>query len=260
MLPARIVAAWMDRATRRAWRWLKPGLACVVPGACAQPSSMPDDPHMQQRARMVERQMVRRGIDNLRVLDAMRKVPRHLFVAPEQARHGYDDRPLSIGHGQTISQPYIVALMTQLAAPRQGDRVLEIGTGSGYQAAVLAELASEVYTIEIVEPLAAEARQRLEQLGYGNVSVRAGDGYGGWPEHAPFDIIVVTAAPERIPQPLLDQLGPGGRMVVPVGAQLPGQQLQLIDKQDDGSLRTTRVAPVRFVPFTRDEEASDARD
>lgn len=150
------------------------------------------------RAGMVERQLVRRDIDDTRVLEAMRKMPRHSFVDPEQAAHADDDRPLSVGHGHTISQPYIVALMTQLAAPRPGDRVLEIGTGCGYQSAVLAEIANEVYTIEIVELLAAGARQRLRQLGDGNVSVRASDGHAGWPVSAPFDIIVVTASLERI--------------------------------------------------------------
>ncbi len=200
---------------------------------------------------MVERQLAARDITDPRVLAAMRTVPRHRFVASDQAAAAYDDRPLSIGHGQTISQPYIVALMTQLADPRPGDRVLEIGTGSGYQAAVLAELAGEVYTIEIVEPLAQEAMRTLQHLGYDRVTVRAGDGYAGWPEYAPFDIVMLTAAPEQVPQPLLDQLKVGGRLLAPVGPQWSGQELRLIVKQADGTLRTTRLAPVRFVPFTR---------
>lgn len=234
-------------------------LGCMVLAACAQSPSAPDDAQARQRARMVERQIAARDVHDPRVLEAMRKVPRHLFVPPEQAAHAYEDMPLPIGLGQTISQPYIVALMTQLADPRPGDRVLEIGTGSGYQAAVLAELVSEVYTIEIVEPLAAEATHRLQELGYDNVQVRAGDGYAGWPEHAPFDIVMLTAAPEQVPQPLLDQLKPGGRLVAPVGSQLLGQELRLIRKRADGTLRTTRIAPVRFVPFTRKPDG-DALD
>ncbi len=259
MLPTQGLKRFLRRTRRRAPRWLALCLACAVPGACAQPATAPDDDQQQQRARMVERQLAARDIKDQRVLDAIRKVPRHRFVAPAQAASAYDDRPLSIGHGQTISQPYIVALMTQLADPQPGDRVLEIGTGSGYQAAVLAELAGEVYTIEIVEPLAAEATRRLKDLGYDNVEVRAGDGYAGWPEQAPFDIVMLTAAPGQVPQPLLDQLKPGGRLVAPVGSQLLGQELRLIEKRDDGSLRTTRVAPVRFVPFTRRPEG-DVRD
>jgi protein-L-isoaspartate(D-aspartate) O-methyltransferase len=258
VLPTQGLKRFLQRARRHAPRWLALCLACAVPGACAQPTVEPGD-FQQKRARMVERQLAARDIRDPRVLDAMRKVPRHRFVAAAQAANAYDDRPLSIGHGQTISQPYIVALMTQLADPRPNDRVLEIGTGSGYQAAVLAELAKQVYTIEIVEPLAAEATQRLRDLGYDNVEVRAGDGYAGWPEHAPFDIVMLTAAPEQVPQPLLDQLRPGGRLIAPVGSQLLGQELRLVEKRADGSLRTTRIAPVRFVPFTRQPEG-DARD
>lgn len=194
------------------------------------------------------------GIRDEKVLGVIRKVPRHEFIGQAMQGKAYQNSALPIGSSQTISQPYIVALMTQLADPQPGDRVLEIGTGSGYQAAVLAELAGEVFSIEIVEPLAAEASHRLRDLGYGNVAVRAGDGYAGWPEHAPFDIVMLTAAPEQVPQPLLDQLRPGGRLVAPVGSQLLGQELRLIEKRADGSLRTTRVAPVRFVPFTRKPE------
>ena len=187
-----------------------------------------------------------------RVKDAIARVPRHLFVPPAQRPYAYENRPLPIGHEQTISQPYIVALMTDLLKPRKEDRVLEIGTGSGYQAAVLAELVRSVYTIEIVEPLAVEARQRLERLGYRNVEVRTGDGYKGWEERAPFDAIMVTAGADEVPPPLLRQLKPGGRMVIPVGPAHSLQYLTLIEKQADGTIRSRRIVPVRFVPFTRE--------
>jgi protein-L-isoaspartate(D-aspartate) O-methyltransferase len=185
-----------------------------------------------------------------RVLAAMDKVPRHRFVLPGDERYAYANRPLPIGHGQTISQPFIVALMTDLMEVKPGDRVLEIGTGSGYQAALLAELAGTVYTIEIVEPLAREAAERLKRLGYGNVVTKSGDGYQGWREHAPFDAIMVTAAPREVPQPLLDQLKPGGRLIVPVGGQAAGQSLLLIEKQPDGSVTRRTILAVRFVPLT----------
>lgn len=187
-----------------------------------------------------------------RVKDAMARVPRHLFVPPSQQPYAYENRPLPIGHEQTISQPYIVALMTDLLKPGKEDRVLEIGTGSGYQAAVLSGLVKTVYTIEIVAPLAAEARERLARLGYRNVEVRTGDGYKGWPEHAPFDAIMVTAGAAEVPPPLLEQLKPGGRMVIPVGPAASIQYLTLIEKQPDGSIQRRRVLPVRFVPFTRE--------
>jgi protein-L-isoaspartate(D-aspartate) O-methyltransferase len=183
-----------------------------------------------------------------RVMAAMAKVPRHEFMPESVRRDAYANRPLPIGLGQTISQPYIVALMTDLMEVKPGDRVLEIGTGSGYQAAVLAELAGTVYTVEIVEPLAREARERLK--GYRNVITRIGDGYQGWPEHAPFDSIMVTAAPREVPQPLIDQLKPGGRLVVPVGAQASGQSLLVIEKQADGRITRRSVLAVRFVPLT----------
>ena len=186
-----------------------------------------------------------------RVLEAMRRVPRHRFVAPEAERYAYENRPLAIGHGQTISQPYIVALMTHLARPGPEDRVLEVGTGSGYQAAVLAELVRAVYTIEIVEPLGIAARERLAALGYRNVEVRIGDGYQGWAEQAPFDAIVVTAGAAEVPPPLVAQLKPGGRMVIPVGPAGAIQYLTVIEKRPDGTTTSRRVAPVRFVPFTR---------
>ena len=186
------------------------------------------------------------------VMAAMGKVPRHRFVPALQDIFAYDNRPLPIGEGQTISQPYIVALMTDLLDPKSADTVLEVGTGSGYQAAVLAELVAKVYTIEIVEPLARRARQVLGELGYRNVEVRVGDGYGGWPAAAPFDAIIVTAAPAAVPQPLIDQLKPGGRMVIPVGGSSDVQQLLLVEKQSDGRTTTRRALPVRFVPLTRD--------
>jgi protein-L-isoaspartate(D-aspartate) O-methyltransferase len=187
-----------------------------------------------------------------RVKDAIARVPRHLFVPPAQQPYAYENRPLPIGHNQTISQPYVVALMTDLLKPGKQDRVLEIGTGSGYQAAILAELVRSVYTIEIVEPLAVEARERLGRLGYRNVEVRTGDGYKGWAEQAPFDAIMVTAGADEIPPPLLRQLKPGGRMVIPVGPAGSVQHLTLIEKQADGSIHSRRIVPVRFVPFTRE--------
>ena len=196
---------------------------------------------------MVQTQIAARGIRDERVLAAMRRVPRHLFVDPADVAEAYDDHPLPIGHDQTISQPYIVAIMSELARVRPGARVLEVGTGSGYQAAVLAEMGATVWTIEIVEPLASSARDRLRRLGYRNVTVRAGDGYRGWPEHAPFDAIVVTAAPPEIPQPLKDQLAVGGRLVVPVGEGV--QDLVVLTRTADGFDRET-VEAVRFVPMT----------
>jgi protein-L-isoaspartate(D-aspartate) O-methyltransferase len=202
----------------------------------------------EARRRMVERQLRARDITDARVLSVMGRVPRHRFVAREMDAEAYDDHPLPIGHAQTISQPYIVALMTQLAKPSAGCRTLDVGTGSGYQAAILAELCKEVYSIEIVPPLAEEARKRLTELGYKNITVRAGDGYRGWPEHAPFDVILVAASPDHVPQPLIDQLAPGGRLVLPVGGY--PQQLTVIEKQKDGSVRRKSVAPVMFVPMT----------
>jgi protein-L-isoaspartate(D-aspartate) O-methyltransferase len=186
------------------------------------------------------------------VMGAMGKVPRHRFVPFLQDAFAYENRPLPIGEGQTISQPYIVALMTDLLDPKPADTVLEIGTGSGYQAAVLAELVAKVTTIEIVAPLGRRAMQLLGELGYRNVDVRIGDGYAGWPAGAPFDAIIVTAAPSAIPQPLIDQLKPGGRMVIPVGGPMDVQQLLLVEKLSDGRTTTKRTLPVRFVPLTRD--------
>ena len=193
-----------------------------------------------------------RGSDGLSptVLGAMREVPRHEFV-PENVRGAaYENRPLPIGYGQTISQPYIVALMTDLARPESDDVVLEIGTGSGYQAAVLSRLVDRVHTIEIVEPLARQAKERLDGLGYHNISVRQGDGYHGWPEHAPFDAILVTAAASHVPPPLVAQLKPGGRMVIPVGPPFMAQNLMLVEKDPDGRVHTRVLLPVSFVPLT----------
>jgi protein-L-isoaspartate(D-aspartate) O-methyltransferase len=185
-----------------------------------------------------------------RVMEAMAKVPRHEFVPPGERRNAYANRPLPIGMGQTISQPFIVALMTDLMDIKPGDKVLEIGTGSGYQAAVLAELAGTVYTVEIVEPLAREAEERLRRLGYRNVMTRIGDGYLGWAEEAQFDSVMVTAAPREVPQALIDQLKPGGRLVVPVGGQAAGQSLLLVEKQPDGRVTRRTILAVRFVPLT----------
>ena len=184
------------------------------------------------------------------VMNAMRKVERHRFVAPDQASSAYRNHPLPIGSGQTISQPYIVALTTDLVEPKPDHRVLEIGTGSGYQAAVLAEIVAQVYSIEIVEPLARQAQQRLRDLGYRNVEVRVADGHRGWPEVAPFDGIVVTAAAAQVPQALIDQLKPGGRMAIPVGPSHRTQDFMLIEKRPDGSMAQRVVLPVRFVPMT----------
>jgi protein-L-isoaspartate(D-aspartate) O-methyltransferase len=199
---------------------------------------------------MVERQIAARGVRDKRVLEAMRNVPRHWFVPWSAAQEAYDDSPLRIGHGQTISQPYIVALMTELLELKPSDKVLEIGTGSGYQAAVLAELADQVYTIEIIEPLGRKAMATLKERGYRNVHVRIGDGYQGWPEEAPFDAIIVTCAPESPPPPLVEQLAIGGRMCIPVGPEWGTQHLIQLRKGPDGTLERKRVEWVRFVPMT----------
>ncbi|MGD9788753.1 MAG: protein-L-isoaspartate(D-aspartate) O-methyltransferase [Sulfuricellaceae bacterium] len=192
------------------------------------------------------------GIGELdsRVMAAMAEIPRHAFVPQELHSRAYDNGPLPIGHGQTISQPFIVALMTALLQPEADHRVLEVGAGSGYQAAVLSRLVARVYTVEIVEPLASAAAERLKTLGYGNVEVRCGDGYRGWPELAPFDGILVAAAAPHVPQPLVDQLKPGGKLVIPVGQPYSAQELLLIDKLDSGELRRRSVLPVAFVPLT----------
>ncbi len=197
---------------------------------------------------MVERQIEARGVKDTAVLKAMRQVPRHLFVPVSYAPQAYWDGPLAIGHGQMISQPYIVAFMAEALRLRGDDRVLEIGTGSGYQTAVLAQLARDVFSIEIVKPLAERAAAKLKNLGYANVQVRVGDGYQGWPEHAPYDAILVSAAPDHIPQPLLDQLAVGGRMILPLGKKF-SQDLMLIRRTHSGYERTP-LLPVAFVPMT----------
>ena len=200
-----------------------------------------------ERRNMVDQQILNRGIRNPRVLDAIRNVPRHRFV-PEDYRHmAYSDRPLPIGHEQTISQPYIVALMTDYLNLKEGEKVLEIGTGSGYQAAVLAELVDQVYSLEIVSELAQRARKTIGDLGYDNVHIRTGDGYKGWPENAPYDAIIVTASPTDVPPPLKEQLAEGGRMVIPVGG--PVFQKLVLLRKIDGKVRQTDVTSVRFVPM-----------
>lgn len=200
------------------------------------------------RHRMVKNQIQGRGISNVKVLEAMKKVPRHLFVPKEYQKEAYNDYPLPIGYGQTISQPYIVAYMTDVVKPGSKMKALEIGTGSGYQAAVLAEIVDQVYTIEIVPELARESAEKLK--GYDNIHCRYGDGYRGWPENAPFDIILVTAAAETIPQPLIDQLAENGKFVIPVGKPSAVQELQLVTKRN-GKIETKHLTLVRFVPFMR---------
>jgi protein-L-isoaspartate(D-aspartate) O-methyltransferase len=221
------------------------------------PAGMPD-PYAGLRKRMVTEQIQRRGVRDPRVLRAMTSVPRHLFVPEAMRGRAYDDTPLPIGQGQTISQPYIVAFMTEAVRPGPEDRVLEIGTGSGYQAAVLAAIVKEVFTIEIHEELARAARERLAGTGHHNVTVRHGDGYFGWPEHAPFDAIVVTAAPASVPQPLLDQLKAGGRMVIPVDRDdaAGAQDLVRYTRTETGFERET-LLPVRFVPMTGESRRPD---
>ena len=213
------------------------------------------DAYQEAREQMVREQIEARGVHEARVLAAMRKVPRHLFVRPGDVSYAYVDSPQPIGYGQTISQPFIVAFMTEALELKPQDRVLEIGTGSGYQAAVLAELVQDVYTIEIVDPLAKEAEKRLRRLGYSNVHVRIGDGYRGWPEAAPFDAIMVTAAPGHVPQPLIDQLRDGGRLVLPVGRW--EQNLIRLRRTPKGVQQET-LLPVRFVPMIGEADKESA--
>jgi protein-L-isoaspartate(D-aspartate) O-methyltransferase len=222
-------------------------------GSCgAQPVPEPGPDFQTLRRTMVEQQLASRDISDRRVLETMAQVPRHLFVPDTLQAAAYEDRPQLIGEGQTISQPYIVALMTQLVRPKPGDRVLEVGTGSGYQAAVLSSLCREVYTIEIVEPLAAEAAARLSRLGYDNIRTRTGNGYLGWPEAAPFDGILVTAGATEIPPALIEQLKPGGRMIIPVGEILALQVLKIVEKDSSGGIQVRDHIPVRFVPLRRE--------
>jgi protein-L-isoaspartate(D-aspartate) O-methyltransferase len=229
------------------WQWLAIGL---LAGVGCNHATAPNGDFAAQRQRMVQEQLMPRGIHEERVLAAMAKVPREEFVPLDERAASYSDGPLPIGYDQTISQPYIVALMTEQLRPQPHDRVLEIGTGSGYQAAVLAELVAEVYSIEIVAPLARAAEATLQRLGYKNVHVKVGDGYKGWPDQAPFDAIIVTCAPEQVPQPLVDQMKEGGRMIIPVGNYL-AQELYLLEKAN-GGMRQSAVLSVRFVPMARE--------
>jgi protein-L-isoaspartate(D-aspartate) O-methyltransferase len=243
---------------------LRGAIVAFTAGVLAAGAAARDDERADERERMVEA-IERRALAvgsgtayarlDARVLEALRKVPRHALVPAEAAPLAYADRPLDIGLRQSISQPFIVALMTHLLQVQPGDRVLEIGTGSGYQAAVLSLLAREVYSVEILHPLGAKAAEALSRLGYANVAVRIGDGYQGWEEHAPYDRIIVTAAPDHVPPALIAQLKPGGRLVIPLGPSGPGPQVQdlmLIEKAADGTTTSTSVIPVRFVPLTRD--------
>lgn len=246
----------MRRTLLRAARLLLLGLAAVTQAAPAAGT----DAYAEQRRRMVDEivatarqaaRETRRPELSARTLEAMQRVPRHRFTTARDESAAYQNRPLAIGLGQTISQPFIVALMTDLLELAPAHRVLEIGTGSGYQAAVLAELAASVYTVEILEPLAQAAAERLAAVGYRNVMTRVGDGYEGWAQHAPYDAIMVTAAATEVPAALLAQLKPGGRMVIPLGPHGGVQVLHLLRKRDDGSVERTPVLHVRFVPFTR---------
>jgi protein-L-isoaspartate(D-aspartate) O-methyltransferase len=236
-------------AVRRIWQWL---IIAVLAGAGCGQRAAPVTDFATERQRMVQQQLKPRGIKDERVLAAMAKVPREEFIPVDTRPSAYEDGPLPIGYDQTISQPYVVAFMTEQLRPKQSDRVLEIGSGSGYQAAILGELVAEVYTIEIVEPLAKSAEATLQRLGYNNVHIKVGDGYKGWPEEAPFDAIIVTCAPEKVPQPLVDQLKDGGRMVIPVGERF-AQQLYLLEKKN-GQLKESVTLPVRFVPMLREAQ------
>jgi protein-L-isoaspartate(D-aspartate) O-methyltransferase len=222
-------------------------ILCVVMGDYIFPQ---EDKYITARNNMVKEQIIDRGITNSLTIKAMRKVPRHLFVPAESQNEAYGDYPMPIGYGQTISQPYIVAYMTEAVRPTERKKALEIGTGSGYQAAVLAEIVDKVYTIEIIPELAAESAIRLKNLGYNNIITKSGDGYNGWAEFAPFDIIIVTAAAKDIPRPLTDQLAENGRLVIPVGQPGGVQELIMLVKKN-GKIEKTRLTYVRFVPFRR---------
>lgn len=215
-----------------------------------------DDTFVQERLRMVDRQIKARGVKNKIVLDAMEKVPRHMFVPEKYRQFSYYDQPLPIGWEQTISQPYIVALMTEMLELDKNDIVLEIGTGSGYQAAVLSVIVHELYTIEILKELGTKAGERLKRLGYDNIYVKIGDGSLGWPDKAPFDAIIVTAAADKIPESLIKQLKPGGRMVIPVDNISGFQDLMIVDKDNSGNVITKKTIPVRFVPLVEGEEVT----
>ncbi|MDZ4159884.1 MAG: protein-L-isoaspartate(D-aspartate) O-methyltransferase [Anaerolineaceae bacterium] len=231
-----------------------PKMISPAPTLTAENRAQTADRYVHQREEMVQHSIIDWGINNQAVIEAMRSVPRHEFVPAMYLSEAYANHPLPIGHGQTISQPYIVALMTEAVEVQPHHRVLEIGAGSGYQAAILAELAAQVYTIEIIEPLATRAKETLERLGYDNVIVRHADGYYGWDEAAPFDAIVVTAAPDHIPQPLIEQLKLGGRMIIPVGPVAGVQTLWLLTRNSEKEVVTKNLGYVRFVPFTRLDE------
>ena len=244
-LPFAPAEGTLSLAMRRVSRFLIIGLLAGT-GCDRAHTSVAD--FASERERMVKEQLVMHGVNEERVLAAMNKVPREQFVPEHLRAASYTDQPLPIGYDQTISQPYIVAFMTEQLRPQPQNRVLEIGTGSGYQAAILAELVAEVYSIEIIEPLAKQAEATLQRLGYKNVHVKVGDGYKGWLEHAPFDAVIVTCAPDHVPKPLIDQLKEGGRMIIPVGG-FGDQDLYLLEKKD-GQLERRAVSPVRFVPMT----------
>jgi protein-L-isoaspartate(D-aspartate) O-methyltransferase len=246
------------KAVGTIWRRLSAAMLVVAGmSALARPADTYEAERMallreiEQDVRDTAVYLNRRALDE-RVMSALAAVPRHEFVQPDDRRFAYENRPLPIGHGQTISQPYIVAIMTDLIEPGAGCRALEVGTGSGYQAAILSKLCDEVYTVEIIEALGSQARERLARLGYRNVEVRLGDGYYGWEQHAPFDAIVVTAVASHIPPPLLKQLKPGGRMILPIGTRFTAQELVLVNKGSDGRVTTRQILPVRFVPLTGD--------
>ena len=218
----------------------------------ASAALFPGDVHYQAgRESMVQKQILQRGITDPRILGAFSRVKRHLFVNPSLRAQAYRDLQLNIGEGQTINKPYIVAIMTYVIAPSYDKKVLEIGTGSGYQAAILAELVKEVYTIEIKDSLAIKARRLLDSFNYKNIRFRVGDGYNGWKDHAPYDGIIVTCSPDHIPDPLIDQLAVGGRMVIPVSYSSTVQELILLEKKEDGALKKINLIPVQFVPLTR---------
>jgi len=240
--------------------WRPAALLCLIPAVAlflrADPACGEDDFTINLRQDMVRNQVshppdYREPVQDPSVLEAMLSVRRHLFVRPSDRGRAYGDHPLPIGYGQTISQPYIVALMTEMLKVEPEHRVLEVGAGSGYQAAVLAHLVDEVYTVEIIEPLGEQAEERLGSLGYDNVHVKIADGYFGWPEHAPYDRIIVTCAAGLVPPPLIRQLKPGGRMCIPVGGQYSIQYLTIVEKAEDGRITMRKVLPVRFVPLTR---------
>ena len=237
-----------SRAVIRGGVGLCLGLAWIYVLSARGTEPPPADPFASARNRMVERHLVERGIKNPRVLEAFRTVPRHRFLPPETRRHAYDDESIPIGLGQTITPPYDVAFMTEALDPKPTDRVYEVGTGSGYQAAILSRLVKDVYSVEIHKPLSKRAAQVLKEVGYTNVHTRIGDGYEGWPEEAPFDAIIVTCAPHEIPPPLIDQLKEGGRMVIPLGGRFDQIVYQVIKK--DGKLITKELRPTLFVPMT----------